>query len=167
MKALFTEGMAIVMILVWGSAASAQTAHQPGQIATVSHLTVLTPAIAAGSGTPELAGKVELSTTEERHDRIANRIWIASMFAMVAASGFDAGTSWGKQEANGLLASPDGTFGARGLSIKAGVAAAIIMPQILLRKHKDLRTKFSVANFAGAGVFTGVGIHNLGIAGPR
>jgi hypothetical protein len=102
-----------------------------------------------------------------RHDRLMNRIWIASMLAMAAASGFDAETSWGKLEANSLLASRDGTFGAKGVSIKAGAAAAIIIPQILFRKHKDLRVKFAIGNFAGAAVFSGVAIHNLGIAAPK
>lgn len=162
MRALLIEGIAVAMFLAWGTTASAQVALKPGQLAVASELTALPPAIAPASSTPAIA-----NMDEERHDRIVNRIWIASMLAMVAASGLDAGTSWGKQEANGLLASSNGTFGAKGVSIKAGAAAAILIPQILFRKHKDLRVKFAVGNFAGAGVFTGVAIHNLGIAAPR
>lgn len=167
MKALTVQGMAMALILVWGMPALAQVAPKPGQIATASHASLLPSAITAENGSSVIVSQFETNKAEERHDRIVNRVWIASMLAMVAASGFDAGTSWGKQEANGLLASPDGTFGARGVSIKAGAAAAIIIPQILFRKHKELRTKLAIGNFAGAGVFTGVAIHNLGIAAPK
>ena len=166
MRALLFEGIAVAMFLIWGTPASAQVTLRPGELVVASESNALSPATTAGNGSSAIASKFELSKAEERHDRIVNRVWIASMLTMVAASGFDAGTSWGKQEANGLLASPDGTFGVRGVSIKAGVAAAIIIPQILFRKHKDLRAKFAVGNFAAAGVFTGVAIHNLGIA-PR
>ena len=70
---------------------------------------------------------------------------------MAAGTGADAATSWHKSESNGLLASSDGTFGAKGLGIKAGLAGGLLLPQILFRKHKDLRTAFTVGNFAQAG----------------
>ena len=74
----------------------------------------------------------------------------------------------GKYEGNPLLASSDGKFGERGIAIKAGIAAAVLVPQVLLvRKHKDLRSKFAIANFVEAGVFSGVAVHNLGIAAPK
>jgi hypothetical protein len=157
----------MALILVWGTPASAQVPPKPGQIAIASRASLLPAAMTAESSSSVIVSEIEVNKAEERHERIVNRVWIASMVALVAASGFDAGTSWGKLEANGLLASPDGTFGARGVSIKAGAAAAIIIPQILFRKHKELRTKFAFGNFAGAGVFTGVAIHNLGIAAPK
>jgi hypothetical protein len=79
----------------------------------------------------------------------------------------DAASSWGKLEGNSLLASPDGTFGAKGMSIKVGIAAGVVLPQILLRKHKNLKSKFAIANFAEAGLFGGVAIHNMGIAASK
>ena len=96
-----------------------------------------------------------------------DRIWVGSMVTMLAATSFDAGSSWGKREGNPLLASSNGTFGAKGLSIKMSLAAAVIVPEVLLRHHKDMKSKFAIANFAEAGLFTGVAIHNLGIAGPK
>lgn len=164
MKALFGTGMGAAMLLACGTLASAQVKLRPGQIAIASEVSV--PGIAATGGSPVISRDIKVDKAEERHDRIVKRVWIASMLAMAGASGLDAGTSWGKQEANGLLASSDGTFGARGLSIKAGTAAAIILPQILFRKHKDFRAKFAMGNFAGAAVFTGVAIHNVGIHAP-
>lgn len=163
MRALLVEGIAATIFLVLGVPAFAQAPRMPGELALASNLSTPPAAIIPVAASPLVTANSEAIRAEERHERHVNRIWIASMIAMVAASGYDAGTSWGKQEGNGLLASPDGTFGARGLSIKAGVAAAIIVPQILLHKHKDLRAKFAAGNFAGAAVFTGVAIHNLGI----
>lgn len=167
MKALLVIGIATVMLLGWETPASAQLMLKPGHIGIASEVSIPPAELAPISRSSAIATGTYLTEAEERHDRIVNRIWITSMLAMVAGSGLDAGTSWGKQEANGLLASSDGTFGARGVSIKAGVAAAIIIPQILLRKHKDLRARFAVGNFAGAAVFSGVAIHNMGLPAAR
>jgi hypothetical protein len=110
------------------------------------------------------APRISIANVEDSHEQRLKFVWIASIFAMAAATGADAATSWHKQEANGLLASSDGTFGAKGLGIKAGLAGGLILPQILFHRHKDLRTAFTVGNFAQAGVFTGIAIHNLGVA---
>ena len=101
--------------------------------------------------------------TQKRHDQNMNRLWISSMIAVAAASGMDAASSWGKLEGNGLLASPNGTFGMRGTAIKGAIVAAVIVPQILLRHHKKLRTQFATENLAEAGFFTGLAVHNFGV----
>ncbi|MGH9584111.1 MAG: hypothetical protein ACRD4O_14380 [Bryobacteraceae bacterium] len=93
------------------------------------------------------------------------RLWMGSICAVLAASAFDAASSWGKREANPLLASSNGNFGARGLAMKGGIAAAVLAPQWWFRKHKQLRTAFILANFADAAVFTAVSAHNLGVSG--
>lgn len=82
---------------------------------------------------------------------------------MGAGTTMDAASSWGKQEGNGLLAQGNGSFGLRGTGIKAGVAVATLVPQIMFRKHPELRKAFIIGNFAEAGVFTGTAIHNLRI----
>ncbi|MDQ2774713.1 MAG: hypothetical protein M3Y57_07290 [Acidobacteriota bacterium] len=131
-----------VLALVLGTLASAQTFVEPGQLGgSIAHV-------------------------ETPHDRTMQRLWIGSMLAMAGATAFDAASSWGKSEGNGFLASPDGTFGARGLSIKAAIAAAVIVPQLLLRRHKELNMKFLTGNFVQAGIFTAVSVHNLGINRP-
>jgi hypothetical protein len=113
-----------------------------------------------------LAPRISIANVEDRHEQRLKYLWIASIFAMAAGTGADAATSWHKRESNGLLASSDGTFGAKGLGIKAGIAGGLLLPQILFHKHKDLRSAFTVGNFAQAGVFTGIAIHNAGIAAP-
>ena len=114
-----------------------------------------------------VAPRISIANVEDRHERRLKYLWIASIFAMAAGTGADAATSWHKRESNGLLASSDGTFGTKGLAIKAGLAGGLLVPQILFRKHTDLRSAFTIGNFAQAGIFAGVAIHNAGIAGPQ
>jgi hypothetical protein len=86
---------------------------------------------------------------------------------VVAASGMDAASSIGKAEGNPLLASPNGTLGARGISIKAGLSATTLIVEVLSWKHKDMRTKFAIFNFGEAAPFSTVAAHNLGVAAPE
>ena len=95
-----------------------------------------------------VAPRLSIATVEDRREQRLKYLWIASIFAMAAGTGADAATSWHKSESNGLLASSDGSFGAKGLGIKAGLAGGLLLPQILFRKHTDLRTAFTVGNFA-------------------
>jgi hypothetical protein len=143
----------------------AQDVVKPGQIG-VESAAVIAPGVEPMSS-PSVTVTNTVATVEDRHEKKMNRIWVASLFAMAAASGMDAASSWGKLEGNSLLASPDGTFGAKGMSIKVGIAAGVVLPQILLRKHKNLKSKFAIANFAEAGLFGGVAIHNMGIAASK
>jgi hypothetical protein len=44
-----------------------------------------------------------------------------------------------------------------------GLAAAVIVPQICFRKHKELRSAFVIGNFGEAAIFSAAAIHNLNI----
>lgn len=88
-------------------------------------------------------------------------LWIASIFAMSAATATDAYSSWHKRETNSFLASSDGDFGAKGVAIKAGIASAVLIPQVLLRRHKDWHLPFAASNFLEAGIFAGATAHNF------
>ncbi|HEY7387951.1 MAG TPA: hypothetical protein VH640_05550 [Bryobacteraceae bacterium] len=168
MKNLLASGFAVLVILGAAGPIAAQEAKTPGQLAGVSQDAAQDPrpAVTFDSAVGSVV-RTDLASVDDRHSRTLNRLWIASMVAMAAASAMDAGTSWGKLESNSLLASPDGRFGVRGAGIKVGIAAGVIIPQILLRRHKDLRMAFSVGNFAQTAVFGGIAIHNLGIAAPK
>lgn len=150
--------LAVCIVLGSGALLQAQTLVQPGTLAAA-----FTGPDTSSSALPP---KTTIAAVKDDRDKTANRVWVASAFAMAAGSGFDAASSWGKREGNGLLASSNGDFGAKGLAIKAGVTAALIVPQFWLHKHRDYRTKLTVINFVNAGIFTGVAIHNLGIAPP-
>ncbi|MBV9763759.1 MAG: hypothetical protein JOZ48_02850 [Acidobacteriaceae bacterium] len=134
---------------------SAETIPQPGQLAPAFALPM------SISSASSLVSNPNITDAEQRHDRIANRLWITSIAAIGVSSAVDAFTSWGARESNGLLAQGNGDFGAQSVGIKAGIAAAAIVPQILLRKHKNLRTPFTIGNFAEVGVFTAASIHNI------
>ncbi len=56
-------------------------------------------------------------------DTHIRHLWLASILTMSAATAADAYSSWHKHESNSFLASSDGTFGTKGVSIKAGIAA--------------------------------------------
>ena len=136
---------------------------QPGQLASVSVPSVsISPSVSAIS-----MPKSTFLSPEMRHERNVNRVWIASMLAVAASTSMDAATSFGKHEGNSTLASADGTFGARGVAIKAGMLAAVIVPELAFCHHKNLKSKFAIGNFIEAGTFTGVSIHNLGVTEPR
>lgn len=98
---------------------------------------------------------------QPNHDRLLNHLWIASLCAVAASTSFDAATSWGYRESNGLLASSSGAFGPRGVSLKVAAAAAVIVPQILLRHHRSMKPAFIIGNLAESGVFTGAAVHNI------
>lgn len=91
-------------------------------------------------------------------------LWRWSAVALVASSGFDAASSYGKWEANTLLQSPDGTFGARGVMFKTGIAAVTLGTEYLLRRKYGHSKIFAVVNFMQAGVTTGVAARNLRVA---
>jgi hypothetical protein len=142
-------------------AAEGANTPQPGQLAS----TAVTP-LRVSVGAPAPVGAVPtvtIANAEDRHDRMMKRLWITSMAAAVAGTSLDAASSWGKMESNSLLASSNGTFGAKGLGIKVGIAAAVIIPQICLRKHKELRGAFAIGNFGEAAIFSAAAIHNLNI----
>lgn len=153
---------------LFGSAwlGSAQEPVPPGHIAEPAEFSTRVAQMAE-SNTQPMIPKVEIVNIQEKSSSRGRYLWISSMCAVVGASAFDAATSWGKYEGNSLLASSQGRFGAKGIGIKAAIASAGIVPQLMLHRHRDLRTTFTVANFGEAAVFTGVAVHNLGVPAPK
>jgi hypothetical protein len=162
MRSLIAALIPAICALGSVSLVPAQTLLQPGTLASA----VAPPAASVPAVPPDSAIRPSIASVHDDRDKVANRVWLASAFALGAASGFDAATSWGKREGNPLLASSNGDFGAKGLAIKSGITAALIIPQIWLHKHREYRTTLTVVNFANAALFSGVAIHNMGIAPP-
>lgn len=162
MRSVILGVISLGVVFGMGSIAGAQTPPAPAQLASAVE-PAIRPHVEITNFSSPAVFRNSIASVTTQHEKRMNRIWIASIFAMAAASGADAATSWGKREGNGFLASSDGTFGAKGLSIKAGLAAGVIVPQILLRKHSDLKKIFSIGNFAQAAVFTGIAAHNAGV----
>lgn len=148
----------------------AQAPRQPGQIA---------PRVAATD--PDSSQPIVLSPDGElpaspyanpvRSSRIASvsddhrsaTVWKISIATMLAATAFDAASSWGKSEQNPLLRSSNGTFGAKGLAVKASLAGISLVPQLIFRNNMGLRKIFTIINFGDTAMFTAIGAHNLGI----
>ena len=150
----------LVALLLFSSflvAADTSGPPEPGRLASAS---VEPPSVKVTHFTNSAA-------SEERHDLRMRHVWIASMAAAVTATSLDAASSWGKLESNSLLAGKNGTFGAKGVGIKAALAAGIVIPQLCLRKHKGLRSAFIAGNLGEAGLFSVAAVHNLGIPPVR
>lgn len=166
---IYNRVIPFLLAFVAVSIAFGQTAVQPGQLAVNASLTKemsLRPPIPA-IAPAVLPNRAVTNASTEAHDRFVRRFWIASVFAMAAGTATDAVTSWGYRESNGVLASSNGSFGARGAGIKLGMVSALVVPQVLLHRHKDLRMKFAIGNLAEAGIFAGTSVHNLHVAGSQ
>jgi hypothetical protein len=158
MKVLQLVGMTALLTL-GAAAVGAQNLVTPGQLAGRADGAVTHSPFA--SGMIGKSSKHDTAVIEDQHEKRMRIVWITSIVAMSAATTADAVSSWHKQESNGLLASSNGTFGGRGIALKAGIAAGFLTPQIIFRKHRDWHAAFAVGNFAEAGIFTGAAIHNF------
>lgn len=88
------------------------------------------------------------------------KLWAASLVAVTAASLLDAHSSWGRREANGILAGSNGRFGARGVAIKAGVNAFWVVSQIQACRRIRSCNKFTAINLALASMFAATAVRN-------
>ena len=89
-----------------------------------------------------------------------SKIYHWSAVALVASSTADVASSVGKLEANPLLRSGDGRFGARGAGIKLGACVAVLLIQNRARKSGKSEKPMAIANFAVSGLYGGAAIHN-------
>jgi hypothetical protein len=90
-------------------------------------------------------------------------VWAASVVALVGANVADLQSSWGKAEANTILAGNSGRFGVRGAVIKVSLTSLVCLAQKLVLRHRGSRTEyqaFTVMNFTAAGVLAGTATHN-------
>ncbi len=105
---------------------------------------------------------------EARIQEKAQKRWMWSAIALTAASFADVHSSWGKMEANGILRSSDGTFGARGMGIKMGMVGGILLSQhLLVKKNPEMAKMLSVGNYGMTAVKLGVATRNYGIEKPK
>lgn len=102
-------------------------------------------------------------SSEERAASKGKRLWIWSLAALAAGNIADMHSSWGRPEANPLLAGANGRFDWRSAGIKLGIQTPLIGFQ-LWRTRKNpspsLYKSYSITNFAVGGAFAGVAIHN-------
>jgi hypothetical protein len=111
---------------------------------------------------PEIAASpVEPQTDQSAAKPKASKVWIASLFAFAGGTTLDGISSWHRNEANPLLSSANGTFAMKGVLIKAGLAAVVMVPQLIHPpKDSKSRTVATLVNFGDAAVYIGAGLHN-------
>ena len=103
-----------------------------------------------------------ISSAEHPASR-GKKLWMWSLAALAAGNIADMHSSWGRPEANPLLAGANGRFDWRSASIKLGIQAPLIGFQ-LWRAHRNpspsLYKSYTITNFAVGGAFGAVAIHN-------
>ncbi len=139
----------------------AQNAITPGELA--KNVAFTSPFDSTAVDVASVMPKQKIAYVETTREKRVRVLWMTSILAMGAGTAADAYSSWHKRESNSLLASSNGTFGEKGVAIKAGIAAGVLTPQILFRKHRDWHLAFAVSNFAEAGIFAGATVHNLNV----
>jgi hypothetical protein len=98
----------------------------------------------------------------ERENRPRNRRWwLASVAALVAAHASDVASSYGRQEANPLLRTGSGRFGAGSMGIKMGIVGGVVALQCLaLGKAPEAHRNVAITNFAGSGAMGALAARN-------
>jgi len=99
----------------------------------------------------------------DRVSKTDRTLWWTSVAALGAATLADAHSSWGKYEANSVLAGAGGKFGTRGALVKVGVTSGWVATQaVILRKSRSHRM-LAIINFAAATAFSIAACHNYGV----
>jgi len=90
--------------------------------------------------------------------------WKLSLMGVAASQSLDIVSSYGMRELNPMLASSDGSFGGKAVSIKIGATGAVIaLEYVLLKKYPKTARIFSKLNWASSVVTTSFAIHNYAI----
>jgi hypothetical protein len=98
----------------------------------------------------------------------ATRFWKISLAGLAAANALDVGSSWKKRELNGMLRSPDGTSGPRGILIKMGLQGGLLATEYPMIRHDWKGTRHRLAawmNLAASAAIAAVAARNLTV--PR
>jgi hypothetical protein len=169
MNSKIRSGIFILLLACSSYNLLAQVSVQPGQLAAFiagsqpDGITERDPIRFSPDGVITTNHMKPIAHVDGNADRRAATVWKLSIAAMLGATAMDAATSVGKNERNPILRSSDGMFGGRGIAIKSSLAALCIVPQILLRNHREFRKPFIIANFVNTGIFTFAVAHNAAL----
>ena len=140
MKQNLTAGL-----MLWSAAFFANTARASDVIPGIQPFTI-------ESATRRAAGQSSMHK------------WKMSLAPVFASQALDVASSYGMRELNPMLASPDGSFGAKGAGIKIGSSAAIVgIEYLIARRHPRAARFFTKINWSVSIVTTGFGAHNFAI----
>jgi hypothetical protein len=94
----------------------------------------------------------------------AIRSWEISLAPLVGSQALDAASSYGMRELNPLLASSNGGFEMKAVSIKLGVTGALVgVEYLIVRKYPRSARVISKLNWTTGIVTTGFAVHNYAI----
>ena len=89
------------------------------------------------------------------------KAWKWSAAALMAGNAMDVASSYGYQEANGVLRSGNGQLNQRGTAIKFGVMAGALLGQhYLLKQNPEMEKPLAITNFAVGAAFSGIAVRN-------
>jgi hypothetical protein len=101
---------------------------------------------------------------EQQRNAQALRAWKRSVVPLVISQSLDVASSYGMRELNPMLAGPDGRFGAKALTIKAGTTAAIVGVEYLIaKKWPGAASLLSKLNWASSALTGAFAVHNYSI----
>jgi hypothetical protein len=104
------------------------------------------------------------SAAHRAADQTSMRRWKMSVVPVFASQALDVTSSYGMRELNPMLASSDGSFGAKGAGIKLGSTAAIVgIEYLLARNHPRAARIFTKINWSVSIVTAGFAAHNFAI----
>lgn len=90
------------------------------------------------------------------------RLYTISLLTLTAIQIADVASSYGRPEANPILANSAGRFGGRALALKAGMVGGLEFSQLfMLRRHPERAKRMAIVNFVVSGLLTGVVVHNV------
>jgi hypothetical protein len=104
------------------------------------------------------------SAARRAADQTAMRRWKMSVVPVFASQALDVTSSYGMRELNPMLASSDGSFGAKGAGIKLGATAGLLgVEYLIVRKYPRSARAFTKINWTVSIVTTGFAAHNFSI----
>jgi hypothetical protein len=105
-----------------------------------------------------------LPAARESVEQSALKAWKISLLPLVGSQALDAASSYGMRELNPLLASSNGGFEMKAVSIKLGATAAIVgIEYLIVRKYPRSTRVISKLNWTTGIVTTGFAVHNFAI----
>ncbi len=124
---------------------------------------VCSTAVCAADLTPVIPLAVESAVRRSPDETSLNR-WKLSVVPVFASQALDVTSSYGMRELNPMLASSDGSFGAKGAGIKLGATAGLLgVEYFIVRKYPRSVHVFTKINWSVSIVTTGFAAHNYAI----
>ncbi|MFN7932696.1 MAG: hypothetical protein U0R19_05175 [Bryobacteraceae bacterium] len=90
--------------------------------------------------------------------------WKVSAVALAAATSVDAHSSWGRVEANPVLAGPNGRFGSQGVALKTLITGGVLGAQYMMMKNHPKAERYGTwTNFVLAGALGSAAAYNYNL----